>query len=67
MKIEIDTHKELLAFLDKDKLNIDLANRVANAYLDTYGYVNDLKLLRKKVKDYIDKYGNDIERPLFYD
>ena len=67
MKIEIDTHKELLAFLDKDKLNIDLANRVANAYLDTYGYVNDLKLLRNKVKDYIDKYGNDIERPLFYD
>ena len=64
---ELIKYIELLDFLERDDIDVEDMQNTTDLYLNTFSFKSDITKTeyRKLVKDYIIKFANNIEKPLF--
>ena len=64
--IKINTFDDLLNFLDRDDITLEQASQVVTTFLNVVGFSSTIEELRIDIREYIEKWGDTSERPLFY-
>jgi hypothetical protein len=64
---ELIKYIELLDFLERDDIDVEEMQNTTDLYLNTFSFKSDITKTeyRKLVKDYIIKFANNMEKPLF--
>jgi hypothetical protein len=68
MTLHINTYEDLIQFLERDNIDIEIMQRVAHKFLRTVPLsFSDLtkEQFRKQVKGYIERFADCEDKPLF--
>jgi hypothetical protein len=65
-KIRIESNEDLLKFVEREDVSLELAKRVTEKYLKVWSMSNTKGEFIKGLKEHIQKYSDVIERPIFF-